>query len=60
MLDFLHNDMFLKIAGLIVGPAAIAVKSFCPPYTVASHAADYALQGLALLGVYSTTGRTAR
>lgn len=49
-------DIILKIAGLVLLPASIAVKAFASPNTVAYHVADYVQQVLVGLGIYSSTG----
>lgn len=59
MLSFLHNDVFLKVAGGLVG-LAIGLKAIVPGHTIAAHVADVVIELGAALGVYSSTGRAAK
>lgn len=51
----MNLNLLLKIASLILAPAALAVKAFAGAGTIAYHVADYVLGALAGLGVYSST-----
>lgn len=53
----LHQDKTLKLISLILLPAALAVKAFAAPHTIAHQVSDYLLGLGAAFGVYSTTGR---
>lgn len=48
-------DLILKVLSLVVAPAAIAVKALAGSNTVAYHIADYLIQILVGVGVYSST-----
>jgi hypothetical protein len=52
------NPLFLKILSLVILPAAIATKGIASPNTIAHKVADYLIQILVGVGVYSSIPAT--
>ncbi len=59
-MGFLQSDVFLRLISFIFLPAAVAVKNFAAPNTIAYHIADGIIAVVAGIGAYSSTGREKR
>jgi hypothetical protein len=57
-MSFLTNPWLLKILSLVILPAAIATKGIASPNTIAHKVADYIIQVLVGVGIYSSVPST--